>query len=111
MFLHMLRDNQNEFSDERLKPFLLECLGPSSSAELLWLSDCLSRGIQCYLDVDSQRRHLRLPMVLSEAAYVADLRRGPALRSLRRIYLLCRVGRIVEDCLDDVVDGKQINDP
>lgn len=107
-FLQKLQEGQEAFCDEKLSPFLLECLGFSSSAELEWLSDCLSKGIQYYLDVEGQSRYLRLPLVLAEPSYLADLRRGPALRSLRRIYLLCRIGRIVEDCLDDAVAGKQI---
>ncbi len=107
-FLQKLRDGREAFCDENLVPFLLECLGSSSFGELDWLSDCLSKGIQYYLDVEGHSRSLRLPMVLAESSYVTDIRRGPALRSLRRILLLCRVGRIVEDCLDDAIAGKQI---
>ena len=59
-----------------------------------------------YLDVESHRRPLRLPLVLAEPDFVSELRRGPALRSLRRMFILCRVQRIVEDRLDEILTGK-----
>jgi hypothetical protein len=105
-FLRMLRDENKIFTDGNIKSFLRECLGPASSKELDWLCNCFSTGMQYYLEIESQRRYLRLPFILAEPGFVSELRRGPALRSLRRIFLLCRVQRIVEDCLDEILTGK-----
>lgn len=102
-FMRKLKDEGSFFTAANIKEFLRECLGMSNSKEVDWLSDCLSNGMRCYLEVESQRRFLRLPRALAEASFVDDLRRGPALRSLRRMFLLGRVQRIVEDCLDEIV--------
>eukprot|EP00980_Cylindrotheca_fusiformis_P012454 scaffold3054_cov129-Cylindrotheca_fusiformis.AAC.18 len=103
-FMQKLKDEGTIFSEMNLQVFLGECLGMTSSKELNWLCDCVSNGMRCYLEVQSQRRFLRLPRALAEASFVRDLRRGPALRSLRRILLLSRVQRVVEDCLDQIVN-------
>jgi hypothetical protein len=105
-FLRKLRDENKVFTDANIRSFLFECLGPASSKELDWLCNCFSTGMEYYLEVESQRRYLRLPFILAEPGFVSELRRGPALRSLRRIFLLCRVQRIVEDCLDEILTGK-----
>ena len=102
----MLGDEKLVFSEANLKSFLRECLGPESSKEVDWLSNCFSKGMQYYLEIESQRRSLRLPFILAEPSFVLELRRGSALRSLRRMFLLCRVQRIVEDSLDAIIAGK-----
>lgn len=94
------------FKESHLQPFLAECLGPSNSSELEWLSDCLSKGMQHYLRVEDQQRLVRMPLILTEPTLVANLRRGPALRSLRRIYIMCRLERIVKGCLDSIIAGE-----
>ncbi|MGK3738881.1 MAG: hypothetical protein ACI90V_005728 [Bacillariaceae sp.] len=105
IFLEKLRD-ENGLIDNDLQTYLLECLGPSSSNELEWLSDCIAEGMQYYLEVENQRRFLRLPLILAESSYVAGLRRGAALRSLRRIYMSSRVERVIRDCVDGTIAGK-----
>ena len=66
--------------------------------------------MQYYLEVENQRRFLRLPFILAEQNYVTDLRRGAALRSLRRIYMACRVERVIGDCVDGIIAGKYRRD-
>lgn len=105
-FLKRLREDSEHFTDENIKTFLRECLGPSCTKELNWLCDCFSNGMKYYLEIESQRRYFRLPLVLVEPSFVSELRRGAALRSLRRLFLLCRVQRIVEDCLDEILTGR-----
>jgi hypothetical protein len=61
--------------------------------------------MEFYLEVDSNRRFLRMPMTLAEPSFLAELRRGPALRALRRLFLLGRVERVIEDCLDDILSS------
>ena len=106
IFLQKLSDDPDGLIDENLKTNLQEYLGPSSSDELQWLSDCLIRGIRDFLEVEKQRRFLRLPLVLAEQNYVADLRRGAALRSLRRVFMACRVERVIGSCVDAIISSK-----
>lgn len=106
-FLQKMKDQGNVFSDDKLKPYLRECLGQGCTRELEWLSDCLSTGMHYYLEVESHRRFLRLPMTLADSGFVTELRRGAALRSLRRIFTLCRLERFVQDCSDDILTGKK----
>jgi hypothetical protein len=44
-----------------------------------------------------------MPQIFAEATYMADLRKGHALRALRRIHLLCRLERVISDCVEDTV--------
>jgi hypothetical protein len=99
-------DDNRSISDDNIKSFLQECLGPSSSEELEFLSECLREGIRYFLEVESHRRFLRLPLIFAEASYMADLRKGYALRALRRIHLICRVEQVISDCVQDIVDGE-----
>ena len=59
-----------------------------------------------YQEVEAQRVDLRMPVTLAEATFMDDLRKGKALRALRRIFIMCRIQRIVEDCLDEILSGK-----
>jgi hypothetical protein len=104
--MEALDNGDRGLSDGNIKTFLQECLGPSSAKELEFLSECLSEGIRYFLEVESHRRFLRLPHIFAEASYMADLRKGYALRSLRRIHIICRVERVISDCVQDIVDGK-----
>ncbi len=101
-----LDDDGNSLSEDNIRSFLRECLGPSSSQELAFLSDCLREGIQCYIQVHNQRRFLRMPLIFTEPSYMEDLRKGQALRSLRRIYWLCRLERLISECLQEVISGE-----
>lgn len=101
--LQMLSDERSIFNEANIKLFIGECLGVQGSKELDWLCDCVSNGMKYYLEIENQRRFFRLPLVLSEPGFVSELRRGAALRSLRRLFILSRVDRIIEDCLDDIL--------
>jgi hypothetical protein len=100
-FLRRLKEESWTFTELNLKIFLYECLGITSTKEVEWLSDCLSSGMRYYLQVESESRFLRLPRALAEPTFIGELRRGPALRSLRRVFLLSRIQRVVEYCLDE----------
>ena len=104
--LWKLRDESASFTENSVCSFLRECLGPRNEKELQWITDSLQTTMEFYKEVESRRRYLRLPITLAESSFVTDLRRGSALRSLRRIFVLGRVQRIVEDCLDDILAGK-----
>lgn len=102
-FLQLQKNESQSMDEYSMKNFLHESLGNPSSKEVNWLCDCLSNGLRHYIEVKSNRRCLRVPRVLAEPVFVADLRSGPALRSLRRMFMLCRIKRIIEDCLDELL--------
>ena len=83
-----------------------EWIGPGSEAEVEWLCSSVYTVMEQYVEVQSRRRFLRLPIILAEPSYVASLRRGAAFRSLRRLGILSRLNRIVEEGLDSVLSGK-----
>jgi len=90
-----------------IRHLLRQWLGQPGANELEWICASIHSVIEMQLEVESQRRSLRMPLVLSEPTYVAELRQGAALRALRRICVLNRLNAIVEDALDDVFSGKQ----
>lgn len=106
LFMGMLSAPDGNVADDKVSLFLQECLGPSSSKEHEFLSDCLREGVRYFMEVENNRRFLRMPQIFAEESYMADLRKGFALRALRRIHLICRVERVVSDCVDDILDGR-----
>ena len=104
--MEKLKSKNSTISDQTVRHFLADCLGQASSGELSWICDCLSTALKDYAEVDSGRRFLRMPLTLARENFVTELRKGPALRALRRIYTLCRLQRFIEDCLDDILAGK-----
>jgi hypothetical protein len=57
------------------------------------------------VEVENRRRFLRMPVILAEPVYVADLRRGGAFRALRRIGILTRLNQVIEDTLDSILSS------
>ena len=104
--MQKLKSKESSDTDDEIRTFLLEYLGPFCSKEFEWLCDSLAKGIRAYMEVEGRSRYFRLPAVLTESNYVSDLHRGHALRSLRRIHLLCQVENVIEGCLDDIIGGK-----
>jgi regulator of protease activity HflC (stomatin/prohibitin superfamily) len=104
--MQKLKTKEDSKEDDTIQTFLLDCLGPFCSREFTWLRDCLAKGIGAYMEVEDQTRSLRLPVVLTECSYVSDLRRGHALRSLRRIHLLLQVEKVIECCVDEIINGE-----
>ena len=104
--MQLLNNNLDGTLDKNLKTNLQEFLGQSTSEEIEWISDCIVKGMQHYLDIENNSKSLRLPSILAEGSYLSALRRGAALRSLRRIYMACRVQKIVHDCVDGIVEGE-----
>ncbi|CAJ1952232.1 unnamed protein product [Cylindrotheca closterium] len=102
--MQMLKDESAMLKERSVKDLIHEFLGTTfSHKEADWICDCLSNGMRSFLDVERNRKFLRLPKTLAEPSFVEELRRGSALRSLRRMFLLCRVQRIIEDCSDKVI--------
>lgn len=81
-------------------------MGPGSDTEVEWLCSSVYTVMKHHMEVQSRRRFLRIPIILAEPSYVASLRQGAAFRSLRRLGILTRLNRIVEEGLDSVLSGK-----
>jgi len=84
-----------------LREYLGDC--PIAEAELDWLCECIANAMKHYVEMENKKRSLRLPMVLAEPNFVSELRKGAALRSLRRIFVMSRIARVVEDRLDEAL--------
>jgi hypothetical protein len=88
-----------------LRSLLHAWLGEGCSRELDWICDSVQTAMKLQMDVEIHRRQLRMPVVLAEPSYVRELRQGAALRALRRVGVLARLNRVVEDCFDSVLTG------
>ena len=92
----------------QIRNLLWQWLGQPGANELEWICASIHSVIEMQLEVENQRRSLRLPLILAEPAYVAELRQGGALRALRRIHVLSRLNAVVENSLDDIFSGKKL---
>lgn len=86
-----------------LRSLLKEWLGVGCFQELDWICDAVRTALQKQSEVENLERELRLPAILTEPNFVAELRQGAALRSLRRIGILSRLNCFVNDCLDSIL--------
>lgn len=84
---------------------LSQWLGDLSEYEVDWISSSIISALEHHREVEEKRRFLRLPVILCEPKYVADLRNGCALRALRRLGILARLRVFIEKCLDTVLTG------
>ena len=58
-----------------------------------------------HFEVENRRRFLCMPRILVEPSYVDELRAGAALRALRRIGILSRLNRVMEEAIESVLGG------
>ena len=96
----------SSLSEWQIRLLLQKWLGWHCAQELEWICDALQSVIKMQIDVENGRRALRIPSILAEPVYVAELRQGAALRALRRISVLNRLNFIIENALDDILSGK-----
>jgi hypothetical protein len=107
--LAMLRSQvsaeDGQASSNGMRCLLQKWLGPTSAVEVEWICSSISSGIQMQIEVEQNRRLLRMPIILAEPEYTNELRQGAALRALRRIGVLNRLNRLVEDALEKISTG------
>ena len=84
--------------------FQFPCFFPSSS-ELHFVTSAIFTTMERHKAVEAKRDFLRVPVILCEPSFVADLRNGCALRALRRIGVLNRLNSFIGSCLDKVLAG------
>jgi hypothetical protein len=108
--LEMLRSQLAPFaknsSELHIRHLLGKWLGQRSTRELEWICGAIHSVIEMQIEVENHRRPLRLPLILAEPTYTAELRQGAALRALRRISVMNRLNAIVENALDDILAGE-----
>ena len=103
----LARLKKSEHSQEPdFRMLVREWMGPGSEAEVEWLCSSVLSVMEHHMEVQSRRRFLRVPLILAEPSYVASLRQGAAFRSLRRLGILSRLNRVVEQGLDSILSGK-----
>jgi len=89
--------------DTALKQLIRKWLGCSTMDELTWICEAIQSALNLQLDVVGRRKSLRLPLTLIDLDYANDMRKGPALRALRRIGILARFTAIMESVLDSIL--------
>jgi hypothetical protein len=108
--LAMLRSQLAPFTKSssgfHIRHLLGKWLGQRSKGELEWICGAIHSVLEMQIEVENQRRPLRLPLILAEPSYTAELRQGAALRALRRISVMNRLNAIVENVLDDILTGE-----
>ncbi|GAX11583.1 chromodomain-helicase-DNA-binding protein 6 [Fistulifera solaris] len=98
-----LRFHSRASAPSNLRLLLKEWLGFSSAQEINWICDAVRTALQTQLEVESLERELRLPLILTDPTFVLEIRQGAALRSLRRIGILSRLNRFINNCLDSIL--------
>ena len=92
--------------EQNFRTIIREWIGPGSEAEIEWLCSTVYSVMEHHMQVQSSRRFLRMPVVLAEASYMHTLRQGAAFRALRRMGILSRLNRVIEEGLETVLSGK-----
>jgi hypothetical protein len=92
-------------SSTDLRCLLPQWLGDLSDFEIDWMVESIISTMEYCKLVEERKRFLRIPVILCEPSYVTDLRNGGAFRALRRLGVLNRLSRFVEECLDVVLTG------
>lgn len=101
----IMRNIQSESNShiKDIKPLLVHWLGTDCKEEVNWICSSMHSVMSIHIQIEKQRRLLRMPMILAEPSFVSDLRRGAAFRSLRRIGLLSRINTICEDAIESIL--------
>lgn len=99
----LLTRQQDDRNFDDFQTLIEEWLATSCRKEVEWICDSVRSALIFQNEVYNYRRVLRMPIILNESSYVADLRHGAALRALRRIGLLARMNSIIEDELDAII--------
>ena len=94
-----IEDTQNGNIGEKLAMFL----GTSDGD---WVVNAILSSMKFYKLLRMKRRDLRIPQILTEATFVAQLRSGVALVSLQSLAFLTRLNRVVEHALNEALAGR-----
>jgi hypothetical protein len=101
----ILRLTHEDTEMNGFRALIQEWLSVRLSPEVDWICDSIHSVMRLQTDVRSGRKFLRLPQVLTEPTFVADLRYGAAFRALRRVGLLSRLNSFIGHCLDTIISS------
>ena len=93
----------NGSDPEQSRAIVKAWLGSTCDQEVDWICDSMQTVLKFQVEVESYRRFLRLPAILTEPNYVHDLRHGAGFRALRRLGVLARLNCIVAKCVNEII--------
>jgi len=82
---------------------VLKPISRGGAYESKWILDAISTSLAMHDEVCSNLRELRMIPILTDTAFVSKLRKGEALRSLRRLASLTRLNSIMAIVVDGVI--------
>jgi len=87
-------DTENGGIEEKLSVFLGTLDGD-------WVANAILSSMKFYKLLHKERRDLRIPQILAQPTFVAQLRAGSALVSLQSLAFLTRLNRVVEHAMNE----------
>lgn len=93
----------SDIADGEIRAVISYWLGNSSEREVSWICESVCSASALHLDIEANTRFFRMPLSLADSDYVAELRKGPALRALRRIGILDRLNLIMEKVVNEII--------
>lgn len=92
----------SDIAEGELREVVSFWIGNSSKSEVDWICESVCSAAAMHLEVESNKRFLRLPLSLAEGEYVTEMRKGPALRALRRLGVLDRLNETMDEVIQDI---------
>jgi len=93
----------NDIAQSELREVVGFWLGNNSEKEVSWICESVCSAAALHVEVLACKRFLRMPLSLACNSYVKEMRKGPALRALRRLGLLDRLNSIMNNVIDDII--------
>jgi superfamily II DNA or RNA helicase len=93
----------SDIAEGEMRAAISYWLGSSSEREVSWICESVCSASALQLEIEASTRFFRMPLSLADVDYVAELRKGPALRALRRIGILDRLNLIMEKVVDEII--------
>jgi len=93
----------SDIAQSELRGVVSLWLGNNSEKEISWICESVCSAAALYVEILACKRFLRMPLILACNGYVKEMRKGPALRALRRLGLLDRLNSIMNKVIDDII--------
>jgi len=102
--LTVLPENSlNDIAEGEIRDVVSFWLGNKSEKEVEWICESVYSAAATHLEIIANKRTLRMPLSLACDEYVSAIRKGPALRALRRLGLLDRLNLIMNEIIDELI--------
>eukprot|EP00547_Thalassionema_nitzschioides_P006181 CAMPEP_0194218418 /NCGR_PEP_ID=MMETSP0156-20130528/23714_1 /TAXON_ID=33649 /ORGANISM="Thalassionema nitzschioides, Strain L26-B" /LENGTH=2173 /DNA_ID=CAMNT_0038947761 /DNA_START=65 /DNA_END=6583 /DNA_ORIENTATION=- len=93
----------NDIAEGEIRDVVSFWIGKNAEKEISWICESVYSAAAIHLEVVANKRTLRMPLSLACDEYVTDIRKGPALRALRRLGLLDRLNTIMNEIVDYII--------